>query len=86
MTSTKAAQKAVQSLSDWSENCEHPTPFVLFLDLIGWSEDTYGERLCSESMPAMGYIEAYKLAQALEAWSDHPREVEAFVSDLIEQS
>jgi hypothetical protein len=86
MTNTKAAQEAVQSLSDWSENCEHPTPFALFLDLIGWSEDAYGERLCSESMPAMGYVEAYKLAQALEAWSDHPREVEACVSDLIEQS
>jgi hypothetical protein len=89
MSNTQTGHQAVEkvfALSVWSENCQHPTPFALFLDLIGWSEDTYGERLCSESMPAMGYIEAYKLAQALEAWSDHPREVEAFVSDLIEQS
>jgi len=81
---TEEARDAVQYLADWSENCEHPTPFVLFLDLIGWSEDNYGERMCSDRTPCIGYVEAYKLAQALEAWSDHPRDVETQVADIVE--
>jgi hypothetical protein len=86
MTTKESVADAVQSLAHWSENCEHPTPFALFLDLIGWSEETYGERLCSEQQPAIGYVEASKLAQALEAWSERPREVEAIVADIIEEA
>jgi hypothetical protein len=33
-------------------------------------------------MPAMGYVEAYKLGKALEAWADHPREVEEHLTEL----
>jgi hypothetical protein len=83
MTNTNTALETIQALADWSENCEFPTPFALFLDLIGWSEETCGERMCSESMPAIGYVEAYKLGQALEAWADHPREVEEAVTALV---
>ena len=86
MTNTKTAMEAVEALAHWSENCEQPTPYALFLDLIGWSEEAYGERLCGDRLPNLGYVEAYKLAQALEAWSDHPREVEAAVSDLTEEA
>jgi hypothetical protein len=83
MTNTKSAVDAVEALADWSENCEHPTPYALFLDLIGWSEEEYGCRLCSEAMPKVGYVEAFKLGQALEAWADHPREVEEHISDRL---
>jgi len=85
MTTTATATEAVEALADWSTNCEHPTPFALFLDLIGWSEDNYGERICTDKQPLIGYIEASKLAAALEAWSDRPREVEAAVADIIEK-
>jgi len=91
MTTTATATEAVEALADWSTNCEHPTPFALFLDLIGWSEDNYGERICTDKgsglhvQPGIGYIEASKLAAALEAWSDRPREVEAAVADIIER-
>lgn len=84
MNTQTAAAEAVEALAVWSENCEHPTPFALFLDLIGWSEDTYGERLCGDRLPAIGYVEAGKLAAALEAWADRPREVMAAVADIIE--
>ena len=82
MTNTKTALNAVELLANWSESCEYPTPYALFLDLIGWSEETYGCRLCADLIPQLGYAEAYKLGQALEAWADHPREVEAEVSRL----
>ena len=84
MKTKESATDAVQSLAQWSENCEHPTPFALFLDLIGWSEETYGERLCSEQQPLIGYLEASKLAQALQAWSERPQEVETIVADIVE--
>jgi hypothetical protein len=82
MTNTTSALDAVEALAVWSESCEQPTPYALFLDLIGWSEEQYGCRLCSESMPALGYVEAYKLGKALEAWADHPREVEEHLTEL----
>ena len=85
-TKDTTTTEAVEALANWSTNCEHPTPFALFLDLIGWSEDNYGERLCGNQQPAIGYVEAGKLAAALEAWADSPREVEAALADIIEEA
>ena len=39
---------AVDDLFSWSVNCNYPTPATLFLDLIGYSEEQFGERLCKE--------------------------------------
>lgn len=84
MKTQTTATEAIDALAHWSENFTHPTPFALFLDLIGWSEDTYGERLCGDRPPALGWVEASKLAAALDAWADHPREVEAAVAAIAE--
>jgi len=80
---THTVTEVVQDLADWSENCERPTPFGLFLDLVGWSEEIFGCNLCDGQLPSLGYVEAGKLAAALGAWSDRPRDVEAAIEAVM---
>lgn len=63
---------AIEDLFHWSENFEFPTPASLFLDLIGYSEETLGCRLCDDKAPTLGYLEHHKLGLALVCFADHP--------------
>lgn len=71
------------NLFEWSENYEFPSPASLFLDIIGYSEDEHGERLCQDKFPLIGYLEAGYLADALQEWSLRPHEVRDFVDELM---
>tara|TARA_B100001939_G_scaffold332190_1_gene330954 strand:+ start:302 stop:568 length:267 start_codon:yes stop_codon:yes gene_type:complete len=82
MNSTEA-REAIDRLFTWSTNYDFPSPACLFLDLIGHSEETLGERLCSQSMPSIGYLEAGYLGEALTAWSDFPSDVHSHVEQLL---
>ncbi len=73
----------IARLWSWSDNYEYPSPATLFLDLIGWSEEEYGDRLCANKMPAIGYLEAGMLGEALTAYADHPQKVTEFVTALV---
>jgi len=74
---------AVSALFDWSQNYSFPSPASLFLDLIGHSEETLGERLCSNSQPSMGYLELDLLGKALVAYAEHPSTVWDHVDQLL---
>lgn len=76
------AEKA-QALYSWGLNCErNSNPFLVFLDLIGWSVEHYGGRLCV--MPEhLGYVELGYLADALKEYADAPHEVTAWVTELM---
>lgn len=63
-------------LYSWSLNHEFFSPFRKFLDLIGYSEDEFGEPL--------GYMELGYLAQGLEEYSNRPQDVENYVRQLLE--
>jgi hypothetical protein len=68
-------------LFEWSENYNFPSPASLFLDLIGWSEEQFGERLCAGVSVGLGYLEADLLGKALQEWSSYPSEVWAWIED-----
>lgn len=72
--------EAVSKLISWSENYNFPTPASLFLDLIGYSEDCYGTRLCASQMPSLGYLELGMLADALNDYASNPQAVNDYVS------
>ena len=77
------AQEA-QALYSWGLNCErNSNPFLVFLDLIGWSEENYGEHLVIGSFGSLGYIEQDYLGRALMAYALNPRRVEAWIDDLM---
>lgn len=72
----------VQDLYSWSLNYDAGRgPFVLFLDLIGYSEDEYGEKMFSGLQ--MGYLELSKLATALEEYASRPYDVLGYVRTLM---
>jgi hypothetical protein len=82
MSRTKALD-AIEDLFTWSSNYSYPTPATLFLDLIGYSEDHYGERLCVNP-PQMGYVELGYLGEALSGYADYPGEVWDKVQHLLD--
>ena len=60
---------AIAGLYSWSTNYSFPTPFSLYLDLIGYSEEELGERICADKNPNLGYLELDHLADALREYS-----------------
>ena len=76
---------SVQDLYSWSLNYDAGTgPFTLFLDLIGYSFDEYGEALYTLTDASLGYVELGKLAAALNDYSDYPATVEYYVRTLMD--
>lgn len=75
-----------QALYSWGLNCERKSnPFLVFLDLIGWSKENYGERLAYlGSLGALGFMELDYLADALKEYADAPHEVTAWVDALMQ--
>ena len=71
-----------QALYAWGLNCErNDNPFLVFLDLIGWSEEHYGEQLTNTTR--LGYLELDYLADALKEYTHDPRRVGAWVDGLM---
>ena len=72
-------------LMDWSQNFDYPSPMSLFLDLIGFSEEELGQRLCAEKMPSLGYLELDYLADALKEYANRPLDVYALAERLANE-
>jgi len=73
------------ALWSWSLNCEYPTPFTLFMDLIGYSEEHFGEALVKDTTAVgLGYVEQSYLADAMKEYSNRPRDIEDWITELLE--
>lgn len=73
----------IAALRSWSDNCVHPTPYVLFLDLIGWTAEHFGETVVSEiSDVNLGYVELGYLADALQEYAKRPHDVSDWIDKL----
>ena len=60
------ANEAIARLYEWSTNFQFPTPYSLFLDLIGYSKDELDYNLVTDpSSLVMGYLELSLLGEAL---------------------
>jgi len=71
-------------LFSWCEgNYDFPAPSSLFLDLVGYSEDYFGENLTSQKMPSLGYLEIDLLAKAMTEYAKRPNDVRKFVDKLM---
>lgn len=79
--------EAVANLIHWSMNYDlrTGTPYHIFLDLIGYSEEHYGEKLFTgDYSRVIGYLEADYLGDALKEYAHRPSEVEAFIDAVSE--
>jgi hypothetical protein len=75
------------ALAEWSLNYDYKTgnPYWVFLDLIGYSEENYGENLFSGKFSqVLGFMELDYLADALKEYAENPTLVLAFIAQLQE--
>ena len=72
------------ALFEWSQNFNYPSPFSLFLDIIGWSDERIGVMLCAGEMPPMGYMECDYLGDALKEFAQDPSNVLEVIELLLE--
>lgn len=74
----------VVTLYEWSENFEWPSPWALFLDVIGYSAENFGETIfdVKEQGSKLGYVELDYLADALKEYAIKPRDVEELIDTL----
>lgn len=76
-----------QALYSWSLNCAAARPFTLFMDLIGYSEEHFGEAL-TRNYPVggwgLGYTELAYLADALAEYADNPHGVHRWLRRLTD--
>lgn len=79
--------EGVQDLYYWSTNFEAGRgPFALYLDLIGWTENEFGEgeTVYDYAHRSLGYVELSKLARALEEYANQPHDVYQYVEMLMQ--
>jgi hypothetical protein len=75
------------ALIEWSMNYDIKTgtPYHLFLDLIGYSDENYGENLYKGNpRNVLGFMEIDYLGDALKEYANNPKEVEAWIDALTE--
>ena len=72
-------------LVSWSMNYDHKdSPYLAFLDLIGYSLDEYGVQFYNWSEPRLGYLELNYLADALKLYTSDPSGVLDWITQLNE--
>lgn len=64
-----------------SSNYEHPTPYVKFLDLIGYSVENFGETL-HDNPAQLGHVELDMIADAIKCWVVRPTDVESMIDAM----
>jgi hypothetical protein len=76
----------ITSLYEWSLNYEAgKSPYVVFLDLIGYSYQEYGMAIFREDFnQVLGYLELDYLADALKAIANYGEEAYLYASALVE--
>ena len=77
--------EGVASLWLWSSNHDYPTPSSLFLDLIGYSEEHFGQPLSNLNTihAKLGYKELGLLSEALNDYANRPLDVMEYVEFLL---
>ena len=74
---------ATNELYEWSQNFNYPTPFTVFMDLIGFSKEEFGGNLVSDYTEILGYWEIDYLADALKEYAKYPEEVTTAINKII---
>jgi hypothetical protein len=77
--------ESVRELANWSRNYDiiTGTPFQLFLDLIGYSDENYGVNLIKKPHEVIGYLEADYLGDALKEYATNPQAVTDWIDGLM---
>jgi hypothetical protein len=73
----------IEDLYNWGRNYDYTqNPFTFFLDLIGFSEENYGEKLVPKAN--LDYLGLDYLADALKEYVVRPGDAETFIQALLD--
>jgi hypothetical protein len=77
--------RGVATLVRYSTNyeIEKGTPFLVFLDLIGYSQDNYGENQVKEPWRVLDYLAISCLADALQEYATTPIQASDYIDELL---
>ena len=69
----------------WALNCDHRKPWTLFLDLIGFSAETYDRDInqSGDLSDGLGYAELDYMAEALREYATSPNMVKEWIRELL---
>ena len=74
----------IQNLYSWSTNFSFPSPFSVLLDLVGYSEEEFGEPLVQGDISSiLGYKELNLLGLALQEYADDPGRADDMIRFLL---
>ena len=66
LTETGTPKEKLTELYEWSANYDSgESPFCVYLDLIGYSEEHYGENIVKNPSECLGYLEYTMLSNCL---------------------
>lgn len=72
-------------LASWSMNYDYAQrPYLVFLDLIGYSSEEYGEPLTNLANLVFGYLELDLIGKALQEYATNPEMVIRYIKALEE--
>ena len=75
----------IAGLYQWSTNYEAgKTPFTLFIDLVGYTQEQYGEALYNLDKPQLGYLELDYLGDALKEYATIGQDAYDFVVNILD--
>jgi hypothetical protein len=78
--------QSIKDLHDWSMNYDYPSPYSVFLDLIGWSKDELGGPLVRDlTLVPLGYLELDYLADALSEIANYGQDAYDYAVSLLEE-
>jgi hypothetical protein len=73
----------IEALYNWGLNYEYAqNPFAFLLDLIGFSEENYGEKLVPKAN--LDYLGLDYLADALKEYVVRPDDAQTFIQALLD--
>jgi len=74
----------IVGLYQWSTNYDAGKgPMTLFIDLIGYTQEEYGEALYNLDKPSLGYLELDYLGDALKEYATKGQEAYDFVVRIL---
>jgi len=86
LTAVGSPKEKLKDLLDWSANYDsRKNPFCVYLDLIGYSEEHYGENFVDNPSECLGYLEYTMLANCLALFENNGYETIYNIIDEITQ-
>ena len=86
LTATGSAKEIIKDLFEWSANYESgKNPFCVYLDLIGYSEEYYGNNIVDNPNECLGYLEYTMLANCLALFENNGYDTIYNIIDEITQ-